>query len=69
MDVPVRDEGAADEEVILFTEVNDSFSIVCDVTYSMLSHVSVLVVASYPCNYVSKQEHDVVSWNVVNNHL
>ena len=38
MDVLVHEEGAADDEVILFTDVNDSFSIVCDVTYSMLSH-------------------------------
>ena len=30
MDVPVFERGAAnDDEVILFTEANDSFSIVC----------------------------------------
>ena len=35
------------KNVILFTEVNDSFSNVYEVTYSMLSHdSSVLVVAS-----------------------
>ena len=58
MDVPVHEEGTADDEVIMFTDVNDSFSIVCDVTYSMLSHysVSVIVVASYPCIKVSRQE-------------
>ena len=38
MDVPVREEGAADDEVILFTDVIDSFSIVCGFTYSMLSN-------------------------------
>ena len=38
MDVPEREEGSADDELILFTEVNDSFSIVCEVTHSMLSH-------------------------------
>ena len=49
----MREEGAVDDEVILLTEVNDSFSIVCEVTYSMLSHdsFSVLVVASYPYYY------------------
>ena len=63
MDVPVRYEGAADDEVVLFTEVNDSFSIVCEVTYSMLFHesFSVLVVAAYPCITVSKQEQAVMS--------
>ena len=40
MDVPVHEDGAADDEVIHFTEVNDYFSIVCEVTYSMLSHDS-----------------------------
>ena len=52
-------------------EVNVSFSIVCDVTHSMHSHdsFSVLVVASYPCTKISKQEKYVVSWNVVNCHL
>ena len=71
MDVPVSKEGAADDEVILFTEVYDSFPIVCEVTYSMLSHdsFSVLVVVSYPSIQVSRQEHDVMSWNVVNRHL
>ena len=50
MDVPVREECAADDEVILFTEVNGSISIDCEVTYSMPSHdyFPVLVVASYP---------------------
>ena len=63
----MREEGAADDEVILFTEVNYSFSIVCEVTYSMFFNASrsVLVDASYPCINVSKQEHDVVTWNVV----
>ena len=67
MDVPSREYGAADDEVILFIEVDDSFSIVCEVTYSMLSHdsFSVLVDAPNPCIEVSKKEHDVVSWNVV----
>ena len=71
MDVPVREEGAADDEVILFPEVNDSYSIVCDVTYSMLSHDSffVLVVVSYRCMNVSKQEQDIMSWNIANCHL
>ena len=71
MDVSVHVGVAADDEVILFTEVNDSFSIVSEVTCSMLSHdsFSVLVVASYPCIKVSKQEHDVMLWNVVNCHL
>ena len=65
------EECAADDEVIIFTEVIDSFSIVCEVTNSMLSHDSffVLVVASYPCTKVSKQEQDVMSWNIVNCHL
>ena len=60
MDSPVREEGAAVDEVILFTEVNDSFSIVCEVTYSMPFHdsFSVLVVESYSCTKVSKQEQD-----------
>ena len=44
-----------------------TFSIVCEVTYSMLSHDSFSVVASYPCIIVS--ELDVVSWNTVNCHL
>ena len=61
------EEGAADDEVILFTEVNDSFSIVSEVTYS--TTLSVLVVASHPCTKVSKQEQDVMLWNVVNCHL
>ena len=67
----MREEGAADDEVILFTEVNDCFYIACDVTYSMLSHdsFSVVVVASYPCTKVSRQEQDVMPWNVVNCHL
>ena len=71
MDVSVHEDGAADDEVILFTEVNDSFSIACEVTYSMLSHDTfpVLIVASYPCIEVSKQEQDVVSWNAVDCHL
>ena len=71
MDVPVREKCAADDEVILFTEVNDSFSIVCEVTYSMLScdSFSLLVVAPYPYINVSKQEEDVVLWNTVNCHL
>ena len=58
MDVPLREEGAADDEVIPLTEVNDSFSVVCVVTYSMLSHdtFSVLVVAPQPCTKVSMQE-------------
>ena len=58
----MREEGAADEELILFTEVNDSFSILCEFTYSMLSNdsLSVLVVASSPCSKVSKKEQDVV---------
>ena len=42
MDVPVRLEGAADDEVIVSTEVNDSFYIFCEVTYSMLSHDTLL---------------------------
>ena len=68
MDVPVRDAGAADDRVVLHTEVNDSFSTVCEVTYSMLFHdsFSVFVVACYPCIDISKQELDVVPWNVVN---
>ena len=65
------EEGAADDEVILFTEVNDSFSIVCDVAYSMQSHYSFsfLVDASNPCIKVYKQEQDVMLWNIVNCHL
>ena len=39
----MREDRAADDEVILFTEVNDSFSIGCDVTYSMLSHDSLFL--------------------------
>ena len=68
MDAPVREEGAADYAVILFTEVNDSLSIACEDTYSMHSHGTfpVLAFASYPCITVSKQEQVVVSWNVVN---
>ena len=68
MDVTVREEGAAIDEVILFTEVNDSFSIDCEFTYSMLSHhsFSVLAVAYFPCIKVSKQESDVMPWNIVN---
>ena len=54
VNVPVRDEGATDE-VILFTEVNESFS--------------VLDVASYPCIKVSRQKQNVVSCDVVNCHL
>ena len=56
VDVTVSEEGAVDDEVLLFTEVNDSFSIVCEVTYSMPSHdsFSIIVVASYPCTTVSK---------------
>ena len=71
VDVPVREEGAVDDAALLFTEVNDSFSIVCEVTYSMPSHdsFSVIVVASYTCTMVSKQEQDVVSWNAINCHL
>ena len=71
MDVSVHEEGAADDEVILFTEANDSVSTDCEVTYSMLSrdYFSVLVVASYPCIKVSMQEQDIMSWNVVNCHL
>ena len=67
----MREVGVADDEVILFTEVNDSFSIVCEVTYSMLFHgsYSVIVAAPHACNKVSKQEQDVVSRNVVNCHL
>ena len=62
MDVPVREDGASDDKVILFTEVNDCFSIVCEVTYFMLSHNSfrVLVAVSNSCIKVSKQEQDVV---------
>ena len=58
MDVPVCEEGAVDDGVIIFTEVNISFSIVCEVTYSMHSQdsFSVLVVESYPCIKVSKQD-------------
>ena len=51
MDVPVHeDDHDADDEVILFTDVNDSFSIVCEATFSKLSHdsFSVLVVAPHP---------------------
>ena len=70
MDVPVHEEDAADVEVILLTEVNDSFSTVSEITYSKLFHDSFSVlVASYPCVMVSKQEQDAVSWNVVNCHL
>ena len=57
-DVPVCEEHAtADDEVILFTDVNHSFFIVCEVTYSMLSleSCSVLVVALCPCIKVFKQ--------------
>ena len=63
MDVCVHEEGTADNEVIIFIEFNDSFSVVCEVTYSMLSHdfFSVLVVASFHCIKVSKQEQVVVS--------
>ena len=43
------------DEVILFTEVNDSFS--------------ALDVASYPCIKVSRQKQNVVSCDVVNCHL
>ena len=70
MDVPVREEGATNDEVILFTEVNDSlhFSIACEVTYYMLPHDSVFIVESYPCINVSKEEQHIVSWNVVNCH-
>ena len=55
----MHEEGDADDEVILLTEINNSFSIVCEVIYSMLSHgsFSVLVAASYPCIKVSKQEY------------
>ena len=68
MDVPMREEDVPVDEIILFTEVNDSLSIVSEVTYSMLSHGSfyVLDVTSFPCTKASKQEHDVVSWYVVN---
>ena len=68
---PVPEEGAANDEVILFTDVNYSFSIVYEVTYSMPSHdsFSLLVVVSYPCTKVSKQDQDVMSWNVANCHL
>ena len=67
MDVPVREDGAVDDEAILFTEVNDSFSIVCEVTYSMLSHdsFSALVVVSSPFTKVSKQEQVVMSSTVI----
>ena len=63
MDLHVREECAADDGVIPFTDINDSLSIVCEVTYSMILHdsFSVLVVASYPCIKVFKQEQDVVS--------
>ena len=71
MDVPVREEGAADDEVIIFTQVNETFSILFEVNYSMLFHdsFSVLFVSSYAYIKVSKQEEDVVLWNVVNCHL
>ena len=71
MDVPVHEDGAAGDKVILFTEVIYYFSIVCKVTYSMISHdyFSVLVVTSHPCIKVSKQEQDVMLWNVVNCYL
>ena len=66
-----EDDHDADDEVIIFTDVNDSFSIVCEATYSKISHdsFSVLDVASYTCIKVSKQEQDIVSWNVINCHL
>ena len=68
MDVPVSEESAADVDVILLTVVNDCFSIVSEVTYSMLSHdsFSVLVLALYPFIKVSKQEQDIMLSNVVN---
>ena len=52
----MREDGAADDEVLFFSVVNDSFSIVCEVTYSLPSHESssILVVASYLCTKVSK---------------
>ena len=64
--VSVREDGAADEDVILFTEVNDSISTICDVIYSMPSHdsFSVLLAASSHCFQVSMQELDVVIWNI-----
>ena len=44
-DVPVREEGSADDEVILFTEVNYSFSIVC----GHLSHAFQLLFLCFCC--------------------
>ena len=38
MNVPVHEEGCAGDEIIIFTEHNETFSIVCEVTNSMLSH-------------------------------
>ena len=62
----MHEEGAADDEVILFTEINDSFCIVCEVTYSMFFHDSFSVlVASYPCIMVFKQEQDIVLCNKI----
>ena len=68
MDVPVCNEAVTDDEVILFTELNDSFCIVCEVTYSILSHdsFSVLVIVFCPCVKVSMQ--DVMLWNIINCH-
>ena len=43
MDAPACEEGVADDEVILITEVDYSFSIVREVTYSMIYHESLSV--------------------------
>ena len=43
MDVPIHEDGAADDEVIIFTEVNYYFSIVYEITYSMLFHDSLFL--------------------------
>ena len=44
----MREEGAADDEVALFSDVNDSFSIVCEVTCSILSHDSLFLLLLHP---------------------